>query len=243
MPSILTLLALLVGIVVPSSLAADAVGIPETLIYDLTWTGIPVGTARQSIRREDGSFVIRASFASNSWLSRIHRVDNAVEARLDPREGFFPGEIRTSHLRLSEGPLLRNRTITFDHFRQTALYRDHVTGEELTVPVEPGTTDVTTAFYHARRLPLLPGDRFELPVMDGREPYRLPIRVLRRETVRTIFGRTPTIVVEPLVRPEGTFEGKRGVTLWVTDDRRRIPVKIRTGVTVGSVTANLVAVE
>jgi len=227
----------------PAIIAAEPGTIPETLHYDLSWTGIPVGSARQSITRDGETIRIRASFASNSWLSRIHRVDNSIETTLRPDPSFTPGEVQEFHLRLTEGSLRRDRTITFDHRRRTARVRDHLTGDEAVHVIEPGTTDVTTAFYHARSLPLVPGDSFELPVIDGKEPYRLPVKVLRRETIRTIFGKTPTIVVEPLVRPEGTFEGKRGVTLWVTDDPRLIPVRIRTKVTVGSVTAQLVAVE
>lgn len=242
-PFMRSLLHIFLILLFPAVIAAEPGSIPEILHYDLSWTGIPVGSALQSITREGGDIRIRASFASNSWLSRIHRVDNAIETTLRPAAGFFPGEVQEFHLRLTEGPLQRDRRITFDHRRNIARFRDHITGEEGTASIEPGTTDVTTAFYHARVLPLVPGDSFELPVIDGKEPYRLTVRVLRRESINTIFGKTPTIVVEPLIRPEGTFEGKRGVTLWVTDDRRRIPVRIRTKVTVGSVTASLVAME
>ena len=79
--------------------------------------------------------------------------------------------------------------------------------------------------------------------MDGKEPYLLEVKVLRTEQLRTILGKVETLVVQPQVRPEGTFEGKRGITLWITNDQRRIPVKLRTKVTVGSVTASLAAME
>jgi len=47
------------------------------------------------------------------------------------------------------------------------------------------------------------------------------------------------LVVKPLVRAEGVFEGKGGVTIWFTDDARRIPVRAETKVSVGVVTATL----
>ena len=47
------------------------------------------------------------------------------------------------------------------------------------------------------------------------------------------------MVIEPMVKPEGVLEGKRGVYIWVTDDERRIPVEEQTEVNVESVTAEL----
>jgi hypothetical protein len=48
-----------------------------------------------------------------------------------------------------------------------------------------------------------------------------------------------TIVIRPLVKAKGVFEGKGAVLIWLTDDARRIPVKAQTKVRMGSVTATL----
>jgi len=76
-------------------------------------------------------------------------------------------------------------------------------------------------------------------VLDGKKLRRIEIRVLHRERVKVPAGEFDTLVVEPMVAPEGVFEGKRGVRIWLTDDERRIPVKAQTKVRLGSVTAVL----
>jgi len=225
-----------------SSLAAPG-NVPEKLTYDLTWNGIPVGSATQSIMADGDNLQIRAVFRSNAWLSSIYPVENIVETTLARKAGYFPGEPRQVLVRYREGRRVRDWSIDFDHAAGSARYMDHLSGEAAQAAILPGTADMMTSFYHARHLAAAPGDTVVLPVMDGREPYLLEVKVLRTEKLGTIFGKVETLVVQPLVRPEGTFEGKRGITLWITNDQRRIPVKLRTKVTVGSVTASLVAVE
>jgi hypothetical protein len=63
---------------------------------------------------------------------------------------------------------------------------------------------------------------------------------LRREEVRTPLGKFKTIMVKPLLKAEGFFARTGDVTIWVTDDERRIPVKMTTKVKLGKITATLV---
>jgi hypothetical protein len=100
--------------------------------------------------------------------------------------------------------------------------------------------DIYAAFFAIRDRRLDPGRSLSIRVLDGTQPRKLEVRVRGRETVTTPAGSFRTVVVEPLVVPEGVFEDKYGVTLWLTDDDQHIPVKARTGVRVGSVTAVLV---
>lgn len=223
--------------------AAGSGTIPEKLTYDLAWGLIPIGTATQKIWADGDAVQISAQFRSNNWLSRIYPVDNRIDTTLTRKAGTFPGEVRQFRMRYHEGAKVRDRSITFDHSANSATFKDHLTGEEVRTPVRPGTSDVTTAFYQARNRPLSVGETLQLPVMDGKEPYLLTVQVVELEKLRTILGKVNTLVVVPLVRPEGTFENKRGVKLWLTNDSRRIPVKIQTGVTVGNVTATLTKIE
>ena len=62
-------------------------------------------------------------------------------------------------------------------------------------------------------------------MLDSKTPHRIEVRVLRRERVQVPAGEFDTLIIEPRVHPEGVFEGKRGVYIWLTDDERRIPVK------------------
>ena len=122
----------------------------------------------------------------------------------------------------------------------TAHYHDLRSGERLDIPITGTVYDIYGSFYYVRYLPLEVGKPVSVHVLDGKEPRAVEVRVLRRERLATVLGEVDTIVIRPMVKSQGVFEGKGSVHIWLTDDARRIPVRAQTKVTVGSVTANLV---
>jgi hypothetical protein len=215
-----------------------AATVPERLVYRFSWTGIPVGTGTQEIRAEGNSHRIVATARSNDWLSVFFPVDDRIESVLDKEGGPFPGVTRLYHMETREGKHHRDREIRFEG-NGTALFHDRRSGERLTLTIPPLTFDIYGGFYYLRSLPLEPGTSVFVNILDGKETQRLEIRVLRRETLRTVLGTVPVIVIKPLVRSEGVFEQKGKVTIWLTDDARRIPVRVEMKVVIGSVTATL----
>ena len=220
------------------SLAAAVPKIPEKLRYDLNWTGIPVGKAEQEISALGDRVRIVSSARANDWLATFYPVDDRTESVLD-RGGTFPGRPRVFTMLFREGHRVRDREIRFAPQELHALFLDRRKGEEVRVPLDPDTWDIYSSFYYVRHQPLQPGRSIYLNVLDGRVPHRIEVKVLRRERITVPAGTFDTLVIEPMVPPEGVFEGKRGVRIWLTDDERRIPVKAQTGVTLGSVTAVL----
>ncbi|HEY6837393.1 MAG TPA: DUF3108 domain-containing protein [Geobacteraceae bacterium] len=225
-------------LVFPATLLAQQTR--ECLVYDLSWTGIDVGRATQEVSADGRTRRVVATFHSNAWLSLFLPVDDRIESSYDVVGAPFPGITRTYRMRLSEGRYQRDREIIFAPEKGRARYHDRLTGEVADVVIPPPTYDIYGSFYFVRHLPLEVGKSVFVNVLDGKEARRVEVQVLRREKLRTIFGRVETIVVRPLVAREGVFEVKKGVTIWLTNDSRRIPVRVETKVTVGSVTASLV---
>lgn len=234
------LLALLLfgaGLALPYPAGADQ-KIPERLVYSLSWTGINVGTATQEIVDEGDTRRIISSARSNAWLSRFFPVDDRTESVLLKR-GAFPGEPRIFRMIFKEGSHTRDREISFNRAARVANFHDRKSGERVTVPIIEETFDIYSSFYYVRHQPLEPGTSFYINVLDSKKLHRIEVRVLKRERVSVPAGEFDTVKVEPMVKPVGVFEGKRGAYIWLTDDVRRIPVKAQTKVTVGSVTAVL----
>jgi hypothetical protein len=218
--------------------AALAERVPEKLSYSLSWGVIPVGTATQEITDEGDGRRIVSTARSNAWLSTFYPVDDRTESLLS-RQGPFPGESRYFRMFFKEGPRTRDREIVFDQAARKATYRDRLGTEKVAVPLVENTFDIYASFYRVRFLPLEEGQSSYIHVLDGKDPQRVEVRVLKREKVRVPAGKFNTILVQPLIKPEGVFEGKGGLLIWLTDDERRIPVKVQTKVKVGSVTAVL----
>jgi len=212
--------------------------IPEKLTYNLSWTCFPVGKAEQEISDKGDSIKIASSARSNDWLSTFFPVDDRTESILD-KVGPFPGRTRNFKMLFKEGRRVRDREIRFHPQEMNALFLDHKNGDQIEIALEPETFDIYSSFYYVRHQPLSPGKSLYINVLDSKRLHRLEIRVLRKERIKVPAGEFNTLVIEPMVKPEGVFEGKRGAYIWLTDDERRIPVKAQTQVTVGSVTAVL----
>jgi hypothetical protein len=86
--------------------------------------------------------------------------------------------------------------------------------------------DIASAFYFLRTQPLALGQSFEMLVSDSGQIYRTPVRVTERKKMKTVLGQVWTLRVEPEIFGEGhLLRGKGKLSIWFTDDERRVPVK------------------
>lgn len=230
----------IVALVFTASLAAASPKVPEKLVYELSWTGVSVGTATQEITEDGGTRRIVSTARSNDWLSVFFPVEDRVESTYDRNGGAFPGLARHYRLKNREGNRRRDREIFFEQEKCLARYHDNLGGEKAEIQIPPDTIDINGSFYYVRYLPLEVGKSHYVNILDSKRQRRIEVRVLRKERLETVLGEVDTIVIQPMVASEGVFEGKGMVQIWLTDDERRIPVRARTKVTVGSVTATLV---
>lgn len=135
---------------------------------------------------------------------------------------------------IHEGSYTRNEVVRFDHEAGTAVYAD---GKVKEIP--PGVQDVLSAFYYVRTQNLTPGDSLEVPNHSDGKNYPLVVRVLRRETITVPAGTFTCVVVEPMLKTAGLFKQEGRLTIWLTDDARKMPVLMKSKVTVGSIVAEL----
>jgi hypothetical protein len=79
-----------------------------------------------------------------------------------------------------------------------------------------------------------------IDIFDSEKLYKAEVRVLKKEVLETPAGKFNTVLIKPIVKSEGIFFGKGDILIWLTDDSRRIPVKLKTKIPFGSVKAILV---
>lgn len=99
--------------------------------------------------------------------------------------------------------------------------------------------DDASFFYFARTLPLEVGRSYDFPryFIPDRNPVTL--RVLSRDTIDTPAGRFATIAVRPIFKSRGLFSQGGQATIWFSDDAARIPVRIRSRLSVGTLDMSL----
>ncbi len=211
-------------------------GVGEHLEFSVNYNVLRAGTATlsvESVEDYDGHdcYKLVSTASSNSVVSTFFEVRDRVESLMDVK-GLFS---RRFEKHLKEGGYVKDEEIHFDYAARLAYYTD---GD--TVEILQSTQDALSALYFARTLDLEVGKLVAFPEHAGKKNYPLRVRVLGKERIRTPAGKFNCIVVEPRMKSEGIFKHKGRLTVWLTDDDRRMPVQMKSQIVIGAITAELV---
>ena len=237
------LLTIMAWVTFAAPAPASGLSIPEKLTYDLSWTGITAGSATQEVVDDGNTIRVISTARSASWISVFFPVEDRIEsvlAKVAPPQLGLPHHYR---MKIREGSHRRDKEIIFDQKTMKAQYIDHLGNEKLSLDILPNTYDFYSGFYYLRTLKLEVGKPVYVNILDSKKMWNVEVQVVKREKLKTILGEVETIQVRPLVKSEGIFERKGVIDIWLTDDERRIPVKMKTKVKIGSITATLVKVN
>ncbi|MER3429915.1 MAG: hypothetical protein C4325_08440 [Blastocatellia bacterium] len=219
--------------------AAQATDFPfaagETLTYEgklsKIVSGIPVADLTFIVNStENGNFNITAEARSKGTLLKIARF-----SFLQRYESTVNGE----HFRISrtikhdvQKDRVRNGEAFFDYEGRRVTYVETDPKDPMRPPrniaseIASPTQDIVSGIYSLRLLPLAVGKTFELQVSDSGLVYKIPVAVTARELLKTDIGTVWCLKVEPEVfGPGRLIESEGSMTIWITDDRRRIPVR------------------
>lgn len=212
-----------------------AFGLGEYLEFGVKYGMLPAGTAILKIPeivQFDGKscFKIVSIASSNNVVSVFYRVRDSVETLVD-YDGIFS---RKFHKKLSEGGYQIDRTTLFNQRLHLA-----VTDAD-TIPTYAFVQDALSSLYYIRTQELEPGKDVFVDNHTDRKNFPLKIIVYRRETVEVPAGKFECVVIEPIMRAEGIFKAKGRIWIWLSDDRYKLPVMMKTEVFfLGSVSAQL----
>jgi hypothetical protein len=215
----------------------------ERFVYDLHWGVIPAGQAELRVLpmvEVDGvpAWHFQLTARSNDFIDVFYKVRDQIDAYavLSLEESLL---YRQSQ---QEGTTRREVEVNFDLDRSQATFTNY--GEALPpINIAAGTLDPLTALYFIRSQPLCENLEIVRPISDGKKNVNGVAEVMKREEIRLNDTIYDTFQIEPdLKGVKGVFEksNKSRMTLWVTTDERRMVVKIKSRVVVGSFTGTLV---
>ena len=77
-------------------------------------------------------------------------------------------------------------------------------------------------------------------IFDDDEIFKFRLKFLGREQIETKFGNINTLIFRPLVQDGRVFKEQESLTLWISDDANKIPIKIKASLRVGSLIGELI---
>ncbi len=111
---------------------------------------------------------------------------------------------------------------------------------DLTMPLY--TQDVISALYYIRNLDLANakiGQQYPIDVYLDNKIYNLGFKYAGRETLKTDIGTVKCIKLVPTLIVDRVFKSKDDMTVWISDDANKIPIRVKAEIMVGSVKVDI----
>lgn len=253
---VLWAVALLLGAVAARAATGDTertqlwFPVGEKLTYKIYWGSIPVaraevttGWVEQGGPEEDPGrrlIFIRLRTRSNGFLDKIYPVNDTIESIVDP-ETFLPVSFFKA---LNEGTFHAERRTIFDRENGVAHFEDFRKNKKVEIPIEPDTRDVLTFMYAARRERFPVGTTQKFRVLEDDKIYDLWVKATRIDRIKLPErGRVSSVKLEPEAAIQGLFVRKGKVTLWVSDDEKRVMTRLDGSAPVASIRGLLVDIS
>lgn len=179
-------------------------------------------------------------FGKTTGVSKFFfKVEDVYQSYVDKEKDIPYRFIR----KIDEGGHTKDIQIDFDHDSNKALINNKKHQTKQTVSFPQDAQDMVSAFYYLRnRLDvstLKEGDTTDMNMFFDKESYKFRLKFLGRETLKTKFGKVPCLVFRPYVQAGRVFKEKESLTVWVTDDKNKMPILIKAELAVGSLKASL----
>jgi hypothetical protein len=146
---------------------------------------------------------------------------------------------------IEEGNYRKRETVDFNHFSHTAFMekkkknKAKQTGE---FKIPENAQDIVSGFYYLRTLDydrMRIGDKINVQGFFDEENFNMLVTYQGREVVSTKAGDIRAIKLVPKMPKNKLFNGENAITVYLSDDKNKIPVLIQAEMFVGSVKVNL----
>lgn len=211
-----------------------AFGLGERLSFDIGYGFINAGHATMEVTdlidyNDRPCYLVVSTANSNRFFSSFYPVEDRVESVVDA-SGIFSWHFEK---RLREGNYRANKSYTFDQVNHKVYY------EGDTIDIANFVQDALSCLYYIRTQALKVGQSVFIDNFTDGKHYPLEVKTLRKETIKVKAGKFDCIVIEPLLLSSGIFKHKGRLKVWLTDDRLKLPVLMKSKVLVGSISAEL----
>lgn len=145
--------------------------------------------------------------------------------------------------KINEGGYTKDKEIFFDYEKKEAKVINHKNKTEKTFTIVNDIQDLLSTLYYLRNQDLSSLNKEDIISVNmflDNEIIEFKLIFKGKETINTKFGKVNTMIFNPLVQEGRIFKENEGVTVWITDDKNKIPIKIKASVLVGSLKAELV---
>lgn len=231
--------------------AFNPVQLGETLEYKVTFGFFTVGKAQiktaPHVYKVNGRpcYKIDVKGKTSGAVDWVASVEDVWGTYIDTL-GFYP---YVSYRNIKENSYRKDEVTKFDQLNRMVELKvmNNKTGQfhepeifQTLMPVRDivgGYTFLRTIDYEGKNV----GDTISVHGVFEKEVYQLDILFAGREVVKTKFGSMRTLKLVPVMPDNKLFAGENSISIWLSDDLNKIPVKIEAELVIGKAGCELIS--
>ena len=244
MKKLLVLIIAFIGISISYAQKDQAFDTGEWFRFEMSYSGfLKAGNATLTVNEGiiDGKPVYHV--VGRGWTTGAIKWFFKVEDRY---ESYFDKNLLIPYKfirNIDEGGHTKDIEIKFDQENNKAYVNNKKYKKKSVFDTEPNIQDMVSTFYYLRNNidteNLKPGDEIDAHMFFDEENYGFKIRFLGEEVIKTEFGKVNTLKFRPYVMAGRVFKEEESLTLWVSNDKNKIPLRVKADLAVGSLRADL----
>ena len=145
--------------------------------------------------------------------------------------------------KVDEGGYTKNQEGFFNQDRNQISLKDYKNKTERTFSVPENVQDILSTFYFLRNHPNIDkvkvGESILVDMFFDDETIKFKLKYLGKEDISTKFGIVSAMIFRPLVQSGRVFKEEESLTVWISDDQNKLPLRIKANLAVGSIKADL----
>ena len=209
--------------------------------YGIINAGYATLEVQDAVRNNKKVFHVIGRGYTTGMSRFFFKVDDLYESYIDKVTGNPYQYVRN----IDEGGYTKNQQGFFNQTENKILVKDYKHKTEKTLSIAKNTQDILSSFYYLRNYPnidkIKPGEFVAIDMFFDDETTKFRLKFLGRENIRTKFGVVPTMIFRPLVQSGRVFKEEESLTIWISDDDNKLPIRIKASLAVGSLKADLEA--
>ncbi len=167
------------------------------------------------------------------------KVDDLYESYFDKVTGKPYQFVR----KIDEGGYTKNQEGFFNQDNNTVTVKDYKHKSTKTFTVTENVQDIVSTFYYLRNHPkvssLKVGESITVDMFFDDEVTKFKLKFIGKEDITTKFGTVSSMIFRPYVQAGRVFKEEESLTVWISNDDNRIPLRIKASLAVGSLKADL----
>ncbi len=177
---------------------------------------------------------------TTGFANIFFKVDDTYESYFGKLDGKPYKFVR----KLNEGGYIKDVEINFDHENDEAVLNDKKNNKKFNFTIQDSIQDLISAFYYIRNnfdfSDLVENESIELNMLfDDDGVFKFKLKYLGKEVVKTKYGKVECLKFRPYVQSGRVFKEKESLSLWVSNDLNKIPIRIKANLSVGSIKVDL----